>query len=107
MIHNLLKGQKSLERKEPIVVNFLEGKLINMVGWILALLFLPSDIIAAVLFAQLENLDDIQQKRKLIWNQYFNLLKPLHDQGFLKLPQLPEYSSNNAHMFYLVWQYRR
>jgi len=83
---------------------FFRGE-IDKYGWVdIGSSFLPSDIIAAVLFAQLENLDDIQQKRKDIWNQYFSLLKPLHDQGFLQLPQLPEYSSNNGHMFYLVFK---
>lgn len=64
--------------------------------------FLPSDIIAAFLYAQLENLDDIQAKRKLLWNSYHALLKPLADEGYFQMHQIPGYATNNAHMFYIV-----
>ncbi|MFC0263488.1 dTDP-4-amino-4,6-dideoxygalactose transaminase [Fontibacter flavus] len=64
--------------------------------------FLPSEITAAFLWAQLENLETIQNKRKAIWDYYFNGLKSLHESGKLKLPQVPDYASNNAHMFYLI-----
>ena len=64
--------------------------------------FLPSDIIAAFLYAQLEQLDVIQQKRKHIWEYYHNALLPLQKNGNFKMPFIPDYASNNAHMFYLV-----
>ena len=64
--------------------------------------FLPSEIIAAFLWAQLENLDNIQSKRKHIWNSYYQGLKPLQEKGIITLPVIPEYSTNNAHMFYLI-----
>jgi dTDP-4-amino-4,6-dideoxygalactose transaminase len=64
--------------------------------------FLPSEIIAAFLYAQLENLDDIQNRRKHIWNLYFEGLKPLENKEFFNLPLIPEYATNNAHMFYIV-----
>lgn len=64
--------------------------------------FLPSDIIAAFLFAQLEKLQEIQTKRKLIWNHYNNELTQLAPQFGVKLPYIPAYATNNAHMFYLV-----
>jgi dTDP-4-amino-4,6-dideoxygalactose transaminase len=63
--------------------------------------FLPSDIIAAFLFAQLEHLEDIQAKRKAIWHLYEEKLRGLAKYG-VQLPYLPEYATNNAHMFYLV-----
>ena len=62
--------------------------------------FLPSDIIAAFLFAQLENLGTIQAKRKLLWDTYWKALQPVRD--YVSLPQIPEFATNNAHMFYLV-----
>jgi dTDP-4-amino-4,6-dideoxygalactose transaminase len=62
--------------------------------------FLPSEIIAAFLWAQLENLDDIQNKRKHLWNLYYSGLKYLQEKGLIQLPTLPNYSTNNAHMFY-------
>jgi dTDP-4-amino-4,6-dideoxygalactose transaminase len=64
--------------------------------------FLPSDIIAAFLYAQLEQLEIIQQKRKYIWGSYHNALLPLQEKGHFKMPFIPEYATNNAHMFYLV-----
>jgi dTDP-4-amino-4,6-dideoxygalactose transaminase len=64
---------------------------------------LPAEINAAFLWAQLENLDEIQTKRKLLWNRYQELLKPLADRGLFKLPDVPEYATNNAHMFYLIF----
>lgn len=64
--------------------------------------FLPSDLIAAFLYAQLENLESIQTKRKQIWSSYSNALQILEDQGKLRLPVIPSYASNNAHMFYVI-----
>lgn len=81
---------------------FFRGE-VNKYGWAdIGSSFLPSDIIAAFLYAQLENLDDIQNKRKTIWQQYYKGLKRLSDKGILKIPCVPEYATNNAHMFYVV-----
>lgn len=65
--------------------------------------FLPSEVIAAFLWAQLENLEDIQKKRKSIWNSYYNRLKFLEIEGKIKLPFIPDYATNNGHMFYLIF----
>ena len=64
--------------------------------------FLPSDIIAAVLYAQLEKLETIQRKRLRIWDKYYKGLKPLADARHFALPTLPSYATNNAHLFYIV-----
>ena len=64
--------------------------------------FLPSDIIAAFLYAQLENIGKIQSRRKEIWSVYHNGLKALEQKGLLRLPYLPDFATNNAHMFYIV-----
>lgn len=64
--------------------------------------YLPSDIIAAFLWAQLENLDDIQKRRKEIWDFYHTKLSSLLEKEKFKLPLIPEYATNNAHMFYLI-----
>lgn len=64
--------------------------------------FLPSDMIAAFLFAQLEKLQDIQSKRKSIWKHYEKELSVLTDAHGVRLPFIPDYATNNAHMFYLV-----
>jgi len=81
---------------------FFRGE-VNKYGWVdTGSSFLPSEIIAAFLWAQLENLDDIQNKRKQIWHAYYEGLKPLADKGYFRLPEIPDYATNNAHMFYLV-----
>jgi dTDP-4-amino-4,6-dideoxygalactose transaminase len=64
--------------------------------------FLPSEILAAFLYAQLESLDDIQRKRHHIWDTYFRELECLQEVGKVSLPPTPDYGSNNAHLFYLV-----
>lgn len=64
--------------------------------------FLPADYIAAFLYAQLEKLEIIQEKRKKIWDTYFLKLSLLAERGVVKLPFLPDYASNNAQLFYIV-----
>lgn len=74
---------------------------VNKYGWVdMGSSFLPAEINAAFLWAQLENLDDIQAKRKALWNRYCEGLKCL--EGKVKLPFVPDYATNNGHMFYLV-----
>ncbi len=81
---------------------FFRGE-VNKYGWVdIGSSFLPSEVIAAFLWAQIEHLDEIQTKRKEHWNCYYEALKPLADKGYFKLPLIPEYATNNAHMFYLV-----
>ncbi|WP_305951933.1 dTDP-4-amino-4,6-dideoxygalactose transaminase [Emticicia oligotrophica] len=64
--------------------------------------FLPSEVVAAYLFAQLENLEKIQSRRKQIWAKYYEAFSTLEQSGKLKLPIVPSYATNNAHMFYLL-----
>jgi len=83
---------------------FFRGE-VNKYGWVdIGSSFLPSEVIAAFLWAQIEHLDEIQSKRKEHWNKYYEALKPLADKGHFKLPQIPEYATNNAHMFYLLFE---
>ena len=64
--------------------------------------YLPSEINAAFLFAQLENLDFIQAKRKSIWSSYYKNLEELASNEKIQIPFIPNYASNNAHIFYLL-----
>lgn len=64
--------------------------------------FLPSDITAAFLYAQLKKADYIQRRRKAIWHQYYELLKPLEDKGLIGLPRVPEYATVNGNFFYFT-----
>ena len=81
---------------------FFRGE-VNKYGWVdTGSSFLPAEINSAFLWAQLESLDEIQAKRKLLWDTYYENLKPLADRGCFKLPDMPDYATNNAHMFYIV-----
>ena len=72
--------------------------------------FLPAEINAAFLYAQLENMDAIQAKRKALWNCYYERLSQLRlsllgenpRKEAFSLPDIPDYATNNGHMFYLV-----
>lgn len=76
--------------------------MVNKYGWCdMGSSFLPSEFNAAYLWAQLEQLDDIQNKRKHIWNMYYEGLKGKISSQIL-IPELPEFATNNAHMFYLL-----
>ena len=81
---------------------FFRGE-VNKYGWCdVGSSFLPSEVVAAFLWAQLEHLEDIHTKRRQLWNKYYELLKPMADEGRFSLPDIPDYATNNAHMFYLV-----
>lgn len=66
--------------------------------------FLPSELTAAFLYAQLESLDKIQARRKHIWERYYEGLKILEEKGLLQLPRIPNYAAKNGHLFYIVCQ---
>ncbi|GAA3951445.1 dTDP-4-amino-4,6-dideoxygalactose transaminase [Hymenobacter algoricola] len=81
--------------------SFFRGE-VDKYGWVdQGSSFLPSDIIAAFLWAQLENMQDIQAKRKALWQHYYDALAPLAELG-VQLPQVPDYATNNGHMFYVA-----
>lgn len=64
--------------------------------------FLPSDMIAAYLYAQLENMRNIQDRRIAIWDRYHAYLQNISKEKGFELPVIPEYATNNAHMYYLI-----
>ncbi len=81
---------------------FFKGE-IDKYGWVdIGSSFLPSDVIAAFLYAQLEHLQLIQEKRKQLWEFYFEELSIIEKRGLVVLPKIPTFATNNAHMFYLV-----
>jgi dTDP-4-amino-4,6-dideoxygalactose transaminase len=65
--------------------------------------YLPSDLLSAFLYAQLEKLDEIQDLRMKIWNAYSLALKPCEDAGKIRLPVVPSYAEHNAHLFYILF----
>lgn len=82
--------------------SFFRGE-VDKYGWVdVGSSFLPSDIVSAYLFAQLEVLDVIQARRKEIWQRYWDQLASVMPQYGIAMPTIPDYATNNAHMFYLV-----
>ncbi len=81
---------------------FFRGE-VDKYGWIdVGSSFLPSEIVAAFLWAQLESLDDIQERRRAHWRKYYHRLSAWAGQHGIGMPHLPEYATNNAHIFYLI-----
>ncbi|MDM1527400.1 dTDP-4-amino-4,6-dideoxygalactose transaminase [Myroides odoratimimus] len=81
---------------------FFRGE-VDKYGWVdMGSSFLPSELVAAYLWAQLENIDTIQEKRISIWNQYYSGLKIWAEENDVRLSFVPTNSTNNAHMFYMV-----
>lgn len=83
---------------------FFRGE-VDKYGWVdIGSSFLPSEIVAAFLFAQLENIESIQNQRIKLWNRYYEALSPLAKQGYFSLPEIPDYGVNNGHLFHLVFE---
>ncbi|MCT7023037.1 dTDP-4-amino-4,6-dideoxygalactose transaminase, partial [Salmonella enterica subsp. enterica serovar Saintpaul] len=64
--------------------------------------FLPGELVAAFLWAQLEESQGITQQRLDIWQRYYDMLEPLERAGFLRRPIIPDGCEHNAHMFYVL-----
>jgi dTDP-4-amino-4,6-dideoxygalactose transaminase len=81
---------------------FYRGE-VDKYGWMdIGSSFLPSDIIAAFLFAQLENMEAIQERRKWIWQEYYRQLAPLAKEANFRIISPDEHATNNGHLFGLV-----
>ena len=101
---------------------FFRGE-VNKYGWVdIGSSFLPTEIVSAFLWAQLEHLDEIQAERKRLWENYWEFFQASGFKfqvsgsrfqvsgsrfqvsgGEIQLPKIPEYATNNAHMFYLLF----
>jgi dTDP-4-amino-4,6-dideoxygalactose transaminase len=64
--------------------------------------YLPSEITAAFLYAQLENIDAVQEKRNHLWLRYYKGLHALAEKGCIQLPSVPDYAKHNSHLFYII-----
>lgn len=99
---NYIKRSEIIWEKGTNRAAFFRGE-VDKYGWVdLGSSFLPSEIVAAFLYAQIENIEDIQNKRIQIWNKYYESFKDLEDKGKVKRPYIPAYATNNGHMFYLL-----
>ncbi len=103
----LIKDEKNIEQAEIIREKgtnrskFFRGQ-IDKYTWVdYGSSYLPSDMNAAYLWAQLECFDDINENRLKSWHGYYQALKPLQDNGKIQLPFVPDECRHNAHMFYI------
>lgn len=103
----LIRNEADIERAEIVREKgtdrsrFLRGQ-VDKYTWVdCGSSYLPSDINAAYLWAQLEEADKINQDRLASWNMYYERLKPLEEKGILQLPYIPAECEHNAHMFYI------
>jgi len=104
----IINDEKYIERAEIIRekgtdrAKFFRGE-VDKYTWIdIGSSFLPSELTAAFLYAQLEHADQITSRRIQIHHHYMESLKPLEESGFLRLPHLPSQTTHNAHMFYII-----
>ncbi len=104
----LVINNKKLQERAEIIwekgtnrAAFFRGE-VDKYTWVdLGSSYLPSDITAAFLYAQLEQIDRIQNKRIQIWNHYYNSLKNLENDKHLELPLVKDYMDVNGHLFYI------
>lgn len=103
----LIKNKANIEKAEIIREKgtnrskFFRGQ-IDKYTWVDAgSSYLPSELNAAYLWAQLEMADEINKRRLVSWNRYYNELIPLYEKGLIELPVIPEHCEHNAHMFYI------
>ena len=97
-----LKKAEIIREKGTNRSAFLKGE-VDKYGWVdIGSSFLPSDLLAALLYSQLNNKNKIQSRRIKLWQYYFKKLVHLQKVDLITLPIIPDYASNNAHMFYIV-----
>ena len=104
----VINDERYIQRSEIIWekgtnrAEFFRGE-VNKYGWVdKGSSFLPSELIAAFLWAQLEEIEDIQNVRSKIWNNYNDSLKKWAEINGIQLPFIPKYSTNNSHMFFML-----
>lgn len=105
----LMVNEREFEKRAEIIwekgtnrAAFYRGE-IDKYGWVdIGSSYLPSDAVAAFLYTQLLHFDQIQNRRKQIWESYFKLLKPLEEEGCIKCPVIPDFATVNGNIFYIT-----
>ena len=99
----LVERAEIIQEKGTDRSSVLKG-LKNKYGWVdIGSSFLLSDILAAMLYAQIECVEEIVAKRGKVMNAYRELLNPYHNAGYLQLPILPEYVTLNNHALFVIF----
>jgi dTDP-4-amino-4,6-dideoxygalactose transaminase len=104
----LINNEKFIERAEVIREKgtnrskFFRGEVDKYTWMDIGSSYLPSDLLAAFLYAQLENIEKIIKRRKEIFDYYYQALTPLANDGILRLPVVPDGCERNNHIFYII-----
>ena len=99
---SLINHAEIIREKGTDRSSFIRGE-VDKYGWKkLGSSYLLSDILAAKLVSQFEDLDYITEKRKTLWDYYHNNLFPLEKKGIIKLPDVPKYANHCGHIFYVI-----
>jgi dTDP-4-amino-4,6-dideoxygalactose transaminase len=99
---SFIKRAEIIREKGTNRAAFFRGE-VDKYNWVdIGSSFLPSEITAAFLYAQLEKLEDIQSKRKFLWRCYQERLSSLQAPGKISLPIIPDYATNNGHLYYIL-----
>lgn len=104
----LINNDKYIERAEIIREKgtdrskFYRGEVDKYTWRDIGSSYLPSEILCAFLYAQLENVDKITEKRISIWNYYYENLEPYQKMGYIRLPVVPKHCEHNGHLFYIL-----
>lgn len=99
---DLFKKAEIIREKGTDRSLFIRGEVDKYTWRMVGSSYLPSDVLAAMLYGQMERFEEIMDSRLAIWNKYYEGLADLEKEGKLKLPYIPEYSNHNAHMFYMI-----
>ena len=105
----LIVNDRQFEKRAEIIwekgtnrAAFYRGE-VDKYGWVdIGSSYLPSDAVAAFLYAQIVRFDRIQSSRKKVWWNYFEMLRPLEEKGLLKCPVIPGFATVNGNIFYIT-----
>ena len=89
--------EKGTNRKQ-----FLHGQVDKYSWYMVGSSILPSDVLAAILYGQLQRFNDMLSHRLNLWRQYYTKLTSLESSGLLRLPHIPDYAEHNAHIFFIL-----
>lgn len=100
----LFSRAEILREKGTNRTEFFRG-LVDKYTWVdIGSSYLPSDLLAAFLYAQFQHLEEIQTKRQTVFDFYYTALEPLERSGYLRRPIIPTYATPNAHLFYVFFK---
>lgn len=100
-----LKRAEIMSEKGTNRKSFVLGEIEKYTWLDIGSSFKPSDINASILYAQLESLEEITQKRLQIWNKYSEFFREYENKGYIKCPSVPADCKHNAHVFYILFKY--